>query len=53
MKRLGRRLEKGLVRLMKAYEEENLGSSSEMWEFWGTFAGLLMERRLHLSVRTI
>jgi hypothetical protein len=45
--------EKGLACLMKAYEEESLGSSSEMWEFWGTFAGLLMERQLGLSVRVI
>ena len=45
--------EMGLVQLMKIYEEKTLGSSSEMWEFWQTFGGLLMEQRLGLSVRTI
>ena len=44
--------EKGLACLMKAYEEETRGLSSEMWEFWDTFSGLLMERSLRLSVRT-
>ena len=38
---------------MKIYEEVSLGSSSEMWEFWETFGGLLMERSLGLLVRTI
>jgi len=38
---------------MKTYEEEILGSSSEMWEFWDTFGGLLMERSLGLVVQTI
>ena len=45
--------EKGLARLMKTYEEETLGSSSEMWEFWDAFAGLLIERSLGLVVQTI
>lgn len=45
--------ERGLASLMKAYEQEGLGLSSEMWEFWDTFAGLLMERQLGLSVRVI
>jgi hypothetical protein len=42
--------EKGLVCLMKAYEEGTLGSSSEMWEFWQTFAAHLMQDRLGLKV---
>jgi hypothetical protein len=46
-------LEKGLARLMKIHEEETLGSSSEMWEFWEPFGGLLMERSLGLSVQTV
>ena len=45
--------EKGLAHLMKIYEEETLGSSTETWEFWDTFHGLLMESRLGLSVRII
>jgi len=45
--------EKGLAHLMKTYEEETLGSSSEMWEFWDTFGGLLMKRKFGLVVRTI
>jgi hypothetical protein len=44
--------EKGLARLMKTHEEETLGWSSEMWEFWDTFAGLLMDRNLALLVHT-
>jgi hypothetical protein len=46
-------LEKGLARLMKTYEEEKFGSSSEMWEFWQTFATLLMRSRLGLEVCTV
>lgn len=45
--------EKGLARMMKSFEEETLGSSSEMWEFWDTFGSLLMVCRLGLSVQTI
>jgi hypothetical protein len=45
--------EMGLAYLMKAYEEETLGSSSEMWEFWDTFGGLLMERSLGLVTRVL
>ncbi len=49
----GEAREKGLAHLMKTYEEETLGSSTEMWEFWDTFGALLMEQSLGLSVRTI
>jgi hypothetical protein len=45
--------EKGLARLMKLYEEEVLGSSSEMWEFWNPFAGYLMTHNLGLLVTTL
>lgn len=45
--------ERGLACLMKSYEEDSLGSSSEMWEFWKTFGSLLMQCRLGLSVQTI
>jgi hypothetical protein len=45
--------EKGLAHLIKIYEEVSLGSSSEMWEFWDTFGGLLMEWSLGLVVQTI
>ena len=45
--------EKGLAHLLKSYEEETLGLSSEMWEFWEAFGGLLMERSLALIVKTI
>jgi hypothetical protein len=44
--------EKALARLMKVYEEEALGTSSEMWEFWETFGGLLMMERLGLVIKT-
>ena len=46
-------LEKGLAHLMKIYEEETFGSSTEMWEFWDTFHQLLMEHRLGVSVQTV
>lgn len=46
-------LEKGLARLMKIYEEESIGASSEMWMFWDTFGNLLMKRKLGLEVQTI
>jgi hypothetical protein len=42
--------ERGLAKLMKVYEDEGTGASSEMWEFWGTFAPLLMKEKLHLKV---
>jgi hypothetical protein len=42
--------ERGLARLMKVFEDEGTGASSEMWEFWGTFAPLLMNERLGLRV---
>jgi hypothetical protein len=38
---------------MKLYEEEVLGSSSEMWEFWNPFAGYLMTHNLGLLVTTL
>lgn len=43
--------EKGLAQLMKTFEEETLGSSSEMWEFWNTFGGHLMEGNLGLVLQ--
>lgn len=45
--------ERGLACLMKSYEEEALGSSSEMWMFWDTFGCLLMKSNLGLTVQTI
>ena len=45
--------ERGFAHLMKIYEEDTLGSSSEMWEFWDTFGGFLMTRSLGLVTRTI
>jgi hypothetical protein len=45
--------EKSLARLMKVCEEEGCGTSSEMWEFWGTFGNLLMGERLGLSVQLV
>jgi hypothetical protein len=42
-----------LASLMKTYEEAIVGASSEMWDFWDTFGGFLMKRRLGLVVHTI
>lgn len=43
--------ERGLARLMKIHEEETVGASSLMWEFWDVFALHLMQHRLGLSVQ--
>jgi hypothetical protein len=45
--------ERGFSVLMKYYEQKELGSSSEMWEFWKTFANSLMELSLGLRVQSI
>jgi hypothetical protein len=45
--------EQALTRLMKTYEDEKLGSASEMWNFWDAFSGVLMESNLRLNVHTI
>jgi hypothetical protein len=45
--------ERGLAHLMKVYEEEGTGASTEMWEFWGTFGSLLMGERLGLNVELV
>lgn len=45
--------EKGLAHLMKTYEEEALGSSTEMGEFWDTFGGILMKGVLGFVVQSI
>jgi hypothetical protein len=45
--------EGGLARLMKIHEEESVGTSSEMWEFWDVFGGCLMQERLGMRVETL
>jgi len=44
---------KVLALLMKTFENQKNGDSSEMWEFWETFRFLLMKERLKLKVRQI
>jgi hypothetical protein len=45
--------ENGLARLMKTYEEEALGMSSEMWKFWDTFSSVLMQQSLGLTMQFV
>ena len=44
--------DRGLACLMKAYEQDKFGSSTEMWEFWESFANFLMTRNLELRVES-
>lgn len=45
--------EKGLAHLLRIYEHETRGHSTEMWAFWDTFGMHLMERNLALNVQVI